>query len=90
MLALLPRRLLNKARTRFGDQSIPGCGTSAQYDVVLALLNASDKGLTKDELEKNSKHGDSRKILKRLAEKDSDWNAVISFPGSTGMGYRIL
>jgi hypothetical protein len=63
--------------------------TLAQYDVVKALLEAGERGLSKDELDRKSKHGDARRILKRLAESDSDWKAVISFPGLPGGGYRI-
>lgn len=63
--------------------------TMAQYDVVKVLLEAGVNGLTKDDLEYKSKHGDARKILKRLAAKDPDWQAVIHFPGSTGKRYRI-
>lgn len=63
--------------------------TAAQYDVVIALLRAGEKGLTKDELDRKSKHGDARKILYRLAEKDGDWKAAIQLPGKTGRGYRI-
>jgi len=40
-------------------------------------------------LDRKSKHGDTRKILKRLAESDPDWKAVIHFPGKPGVGYRI-
>lgn len=64
--------------------------TNAQYDVVLALLQTGDKGLTKDELDRESRRGDARKILKRLSDADSDWQSVISFPGTTGKGYRII
>jgi hypothetical protein len=64
--------------------------TNAQYDVVLALLQTSDKGLTKDDLDRKSKHGDARKILKRLSDGDADWESVISFPGATGKGYHII
>jgi len=57
----------------------------------MALLQAGDKGLTKDELDVKSNHGDARGILKRLAKTDSDWEFVISFPGtsrtSTAMPY---
>jgi hypothetical protein len=63
--------------------------TLPQYDVVKALLEAGKRGLSKDELDRKSKHGDARKILKRLAESDPDWKAVIYFPGKTGGGYRI-
>jgi hypothetical protein len=63
--------------------------TLPQYDVVSALLEAGERGLGKDELERKSKHGDARKILKRLAESDPDWSAVIRFPGRAGGGYRI-
>lgn len=63
--------------------------TLAQHDVVRVLLEAGERGLTKDELDQKSKRGDARKILKRLAESDTDWRAVISFPGKPGGGYRI-
>ncbi len=63
--------------------------TAAEYDVVHALLKAGDKGLTKDGLDRESKHGDARKILKRLAKRDAKWEAVIAFAGKPGMGYRI-
>jgi hypothetical protein len=64
--------------------------TNAQYDVVLALLQTGDKGLTKDELDRESRRGDARKIIKRLSDGDSDWQSVISFPGTPGKGYRII
>ena len=63
--------------------------TYAQYNVVMALLKAGDKGLTKDALDRNSGHTDARKILGRLANKDNDWKAVILLPGITGKRYRI-
>jgi hypothetical protein len=63
--------------------------TRAQHDVVKTLLDAGERGLSKDELECESKHGDARKILKRLAESDPGWKAVIHFAGRTGGGYRI-
>jgi hypothetical protein len=47
------------------------------------------RSLTKDELDRESKHGDARKILYRLAE-DRDWQVVLPFPKITGRGYRIL
>jgi hypothetical protein len=63
--------------------------TLPQYDVVKALLEAGERGLSKDELDRKSKRGDARKTLKRLAESDPDWKAVIHFPGKPGVGYRI-
>ena len=61
-----------------------------QYDVVKALLDAGDAGLTKDELANNSRHEDSRGILKRLADRHpTSWGKVIHFPGITGGRYRI-
>jgi hypothetical protein len=63
--------------------------TLAQYEVVQALLAAGERGLSKDELDRKSKRGDARKVLKRLAESDPDWKAVIHFPGKPGRGYRI-
>jgi hypothetical protein len=63
--------------------------THAQFDIIEALLQAGEAGLTKDEFERKSRHSDARRILKRLAESDPDWNAVILFPGRTGGRYRI-
>jgi hypothetical protein len=63
--------------------------TPPQFDAVKALLDAGEPGLTKDQLDKKSGHGDARKILKRLADSDPDWKAVLPFPGTTGMRYRI-
>jgi hypothetical protein len=63
--------------------------TTAQYNVLKALLDAGEAGLTKDGLDRNSGHGDARKIMKRLAASDPDWNAVLSFPGTPGKKYRI-
>lgn len=63
--------------------------TLAQDDVVKALLEADERGLSKDELDRKSKHGDARRVLKRLAESDPDWKAIISFPGTPGRRYRI-
>lgn len=63
--------------------------TTPQYNVVKAVLAAGVNGLTKDQLDRKSGHGDARKILKRLADSDPDWRAVIQFPGSTGKRYRI-
>jgi hypothetical protein len=63
--------------------------TMQQYDVVKSLLNAGERGLTKDELVTRSCHTDARGILKRLADSDPDWEKVISFAGRAGGGYRI-
>ncbi len=63
--------------------------TPAQYDVVMALIQAGDSGLTKDRLNAKSRHGDARKIMKRLADSDPDWKAVLLLPGKTGRRYRI-
>jgi hypothetical protein len=61
----------------------------AQHNVVMALLEAGQDGLNKDELVHKSGHSDARGILKRLVKSDSDWADVIHFPGRTGGGYRI-
>jgi hypothetical protein len=63
--------------------------TAPQYDVVKALIEAGERGLSKDELDRNSKHGDARNILKRLAKSNSIWKDVIHFAGKTGGRYRI-
>ena len=63
--------------------------TKAQYDVVCALIQGGEDGLTKDTLDKKSEHGDSRKIMKRLSDSDPDWKSVLLFPGTPGKRYRI-
>jgi hypothetical protein len=63
--------------------------TDAQYDVVQALCEAGEAGLNKDELVTKSGRGDARGILSRLAEKDTEWNIVLSRPGKPGGRYRI-
>jgi hypothetical protein len=52
----------------------------AQYNVVKALVDAGDTGLTLDQLVLHSRHADARGILRRLADSDPDWRAVIHFP----------
>jgi hypothetical protein len=61
----------------------------AQYNVVKALLDAGETGLTLDQLAHQSGHADARGILKRLADSDPDWRSVIHFPGKAGGHYRI-
>lgn len=61
----------------------------AQYNVVKAVLDAGETGLTVDQLAQRSGHSDARGILKRLADSDPDWQSVIHFPGKTGGHYRI-
>jgi hypothetical protein len=63
--------------------------SAPQFDVVHALLAAGERGLSKDELQQNSKRGDPLGILRRLAKSDADWGAVIRFPGRVGGRYRI-
>lgn len=63
--------------------------TKAQYEVVLALIQAGDNGLTKDQLVANSGHGDAVNILKRIAKKSPKWKEVVSLPGEPGKRYRI-
>lgn len=54
--------------------------TKPQYEVILTLIRAGDNGLTKDELDRESKHGDARKIMRRLANNDDDWKSVLLNP----------
>ena len=63
--------------------------TKVQYKVILALIHAGEQGLTKDGLIDKSGHGDGRKVMRRLADKDSAWKNVLVFAGKTGRGYRI-
>jgi hypothetical protein len=63
--------------------------TLPRYNVVKALLDAGEAGLTKDELVNKSRHQDARGILNRLANSDPDWKQVIHFAGQTCGGYRI-
>ena len=63
--------------------------TFAQFNVVQALVDAGPAGLTKDALIDKSGHTDARAILKRIAKRSSQWAAVILFPGTPGVRYRI-
>jgi hypothetical protein len=63
--------------------------TNPQFNVVKALLEAGDKGLTKDELVTKSGHTDALGIVRRLADKDPDWKLAIQFAGIPGGRYRI-
>jgi hypothetical protein len=60
-----------------------------QFNVVKALLDVGESGLTVDQLVHHSGHTDARGILRRLADSDPAWRAVIHFPGKTGGRYRI-
>jgi hypothetical protein len=64
--------------------------TDGAYNVVKALLDAGEAGLSKDKLDEKSGHPEARKFLTRLREADPDWAAVIQMPGKAGRGYRIL
>lgn len=63
--------------------------TQAEHNVLMALLEAGERGLTMDELDNKSGHSEARKYLRKLA-KDDDWASVIVFPeGKCRGGYRL-
>ena len=64
--------------------------TSAQYDVLRALIGAGADGLSLTELSKRSGHGSARNVLGNLASKSSVWKQVILLPGAPGRRYRLL
>ncbi len=64
--------------------------TSAQYDVLQALVNAGEDGLSLTELGRDSGHGSARNVLKNLADSFSAWQQVILLPGAPGRRYRLL
>jgi integrase len=62
--------------------------TRPGYRVVKALLEAGPDGLSKPQLLRIC--GDALGVLRRLSKSDSDWKAVIHFPGKDGIRhYRI-
>jgi len=64
--------------------------TFREYNIVKALLDAGEHGLTKDKLDDKSGHSEARKVLSALRDGDPDWAAVIQMPGGPGRGgYRI-
>ncbi|MFO0852412.1 MAG: hypothetical protein U0871_28205 [Gemmataceae bacterium] len=63
--------------------------TETQFNVITALVEAGDDGLSQVELLKRSGHSDARNVLKRLAKSSPEWAMVIQFPGHRGVGYRI-
>jgi hypothetical protein len=62
---------------------------SAQYDVIDALINARPTGLTLNSLKKKSAHTDARGILRRLRDKDKDWETVIRMAGRPYGHYHV-
>jgi hypothetical protein len=64
--------------------------TSAQYDVLQALVNAGADGLSMTELIRRSGHGSARNVLKKLAGSFSAWQQVILLAGAPGRRYRLL
>lgn len=64
--------------------------TLATHDVLSALLEAGNAGLTKDELDRASGHTEARKYVKRLVQMDPDgWGQIIQLPGRSWGRYRI-
>jgi hypothetical protein len=63
--------------------------TLARYNIVKALIDAGDDGLTGDELAERSGHGGAVNVLKSLAKSDPDWRSVIQLPGKPGGRYRL-
>ncbi len=66
-----------------------GVLTTPQYNVIMALMQAGERGLSKDQLQQSG-HSSARDIMRRLRCKDKAWQSVLSFPGIAGKGYRIL
>jgi hypothetical protein len=63
--------------------------SSATYDVVKALVDAGDAGLSLSDLSKNSGHDGPHVFLKRLTERFAEWAQVIKFPGKPWGKYCI-
>ena len=63
--------------------------TPAQQDVITALLEAGEGGLSGPELIKKSGRGDARGVLKRLASNEK-WKCVLQSAGRQGGRYRIF
>ncbi len=66
------------------------CLTEAEDNVVQALLDAGEEGLSMHQLEKKSGHTEARKVLARLRKSDGDWEKVIHMARRKGCPYRIL
>ena len=64
--------------------------TSTQYDVLQALVNAGEDGLSLRELIRCSGHGSARNVLKNLADSSSKWQQVVLLAGAPGRRYRLL
>ena len=63
--------------------------TDARRHALEAMLRAGPNGLTKDQLDAQSGHSETRKILLRLAESSAQWREIILFPGDARNGYRL-
>jgi hypothetical protein len=64
------------------------CLNDPQYDVIKALFDAGESGLSKKRLITKSKHTDAVNVLKRLAAEDP-WRSVIKLAGQKCHGYRL-
>lgn len=64
--------------------------TSARYDALEALVNASADGLSLAELIRRSGHGSARNVLKNLAGTSRAWQQTILLPGAPGRRYCLL
>ena len=62
--------------------------TAAQYDVVQALVNATQP-LTKDQLDVKSARTGTPTVLARLCKKNASWGQAIVLPGTKRGGYRL-
>jgi hypothetical protein len=81
--------LRGRSRGPLVDGKEKGLLTEPQYNVVLALLEAGESGLSKDELIKKSGHPSAVRILKNLSRSGPDWRSVILLPGRRGLRYRL-
>ncbi len=63
--------------------------TVAQYNVVSALMQAGEIGLSTDKLVETSGHGGAVNVLRRLARSSGEWGSAIGLAGSPGNHFRI-
>lgn len=62
--------------------------SNRRYDLIAALVEAGEDGLTKDCME--SVVPSARRMLKKLRHDDKHWRSAIQMAEETGQGYRIL
>lgn len=63
--------------------------TQTRYDILEALIEAGENGLSGRELKNRSRHSSAVNTLKSLARSSNAWGGAVVLPKKPGLGYRL-